>query len=134
LAGSGTGSSTEPENRPDERQGTLDDSAVTLREIRSGVTECLRLLRRAVARLGVAGVEDGDPENTGFGERLARARQGAGLAQQELAVLVGSQRGAIVRYESGRVVPNARCVVALAVILGVTTDSLLLDDKPSGDG
>jgi len=104
---------------------------VTLREIRSGVAECLRLLRRAVARLGVAAVEDEQPAATGFGRRLARARNAAGLSQGELAVLVGGQRGEIVRYESGKVIPNARRVVALAVALGVTTDSLLLDDKPT---
>jgi transcriptional regulator with XRE-family HTH domain len=60
---------------------------------------------------------------------LARARQAAGLSQEELASRVGVDRRSLQRWETGQAVPQPRARRALADALGLDVQSLdaLLD-------
>lgn len=61
-----------------------------------------------------------------FGERLHRYREDRGLSQRQLAALVGVDPTQIGRYERGAILPAADTVVALADVLRVSTDTLLV--------
>lgn len=68
----------------------------------------------------------------GFGARLRELREKRGLTQQDLAEAVGAHWMQISRYERGVQLPTADRVVALAKVLRVTADGLLLG-KPKGE-
>jgi transcriptional regulator with XRE-family HTH domain len=73
---------------------------------------------------------------TTFGERLASTREGAGLTQLQLAEKLGTSQRVITYWEREPVALRAEQLVALADILGVTTDFLVGRDvsKPRGQG
>lgn len=56
-------------------------------------------------------------------------REKRGLTQEDLAKAVGTDWSQISRYERGVNLPAAEKVVALARVLRVTPDSLLIGDK-----
>ena len=60
-----------------------------------------------------------------LGARIATLRRKAGLSQAELASQLQISASAMGMYEQGRREPSGQMLVALARILGVTTDYLL---------
>lgn len=71
-----------------------------------------------------------------FGERLAVARQQAGLTQRQLAEKLGTIQRVIAHWERAPVALRADQLAALADAFGVTTDCLVGRDtpKPRGNG
>jgi DNA-binding XRE family transcriptional regulator len=61
-----------------------------------------------------------------IGKRLRATREAAGLSMDELAEKVGMSKTGLWQIEVGRSEPMARTIVSLAIILGVTTDFLLM--------
>ncbi len=69
------------------------------------------------------------------GERIKAARLNKGLTQEELGKMIGVQRAAINKYESGAVVNLKRSTIAkLATALGVKGSWLICADEESSDG
>lgn len=64
-------------------------------------------------------------KRTEFGERLAQAREQAGLSQQQLADKLNTTQRAVSWWEREPVALRADQLSALAQALGVTTDYLL---------
>jgi len=62
-------------------------------------------------------------------ERIRLARQQKNISQQELAKLSGLNNKSLSRYELGTSIPPADAIKAIADVLGVSTDSLLSDEK-----
>ena len=60
-----------------------------------------------------------------LGARIAALRRDAGLSQAELAGQLQISPSALGMYEQGRREPSAQMLVALAKVLGVSTDYLL---------
>ena len=60
-----------------------------------------------------------------LGARIAALRRNAGLSQGELARRLQISPSAVGMYEQGRREPSAQLLVAMANLLGVTTDYLL---------
>jgi transcriptional regulator with XRE-family HTH domain len=60
-----------------------------------------------------------------IGERLRVVRKKHGLTQVELAARLGVSQTAISDYESGRTKPRHEKLVALASVLGTSTDELV---------
>ena len=60
-----------------------------------------------------------------IGERLRRARKGAGLSLRALSDAVGLSHTAIDKYENDRLVPNSGSLLKLAAALDVSVDYLL---------
>ena len=69
-----------------------------------------------------------------FGQRLAQARQEAGLSQEQLAEILGTTQRVISYWERERVALRADQLTALADSLGATTDFLLGRDSPRRRG
>jgi transcriptional regulator with XRE-family HTH domain len=69
-----------------------------------------------------------------FGERLAEARQQAGLTQQQLAERLDVTQRVITYWEREPVALRAEQLAALADALGVTTDFLVGRDSPKKRG
>jgi transcriptional regulator with XRE-family HTH domain len=68
-----------------------------------------------------------------FGARLRAAREKRGLTQQQLAEGVDTYAPQISKYESGEVVPEGETLAALAAVLDVSLDELILGrpaDRP----
>lgn len=59
------------------------------------------------------------------GNRIALARQAAGLKQDELSVAVGVHKQTISRWERGEATPNAGQLVSIVEAVGCTCDFLL---------
>lgn len=59
-----------------------------------------------------------------IGNRIRRARQDKGLTQNELAEAMGTSMAVISRYESGKRVPSAKTIVAVASALDISPLSL----------
>ena len=73
-------------------------------------------------------LEENQPRKRWFsvlGARIAALRREAGLSQAELASQLQISASAMGMYEQGRREPSGQILVALARILGVTTDYLL---------
>jgi transcriptional regulator with XRE-family HTH domain len=64
----------------------------------------------------------------GFGERLQRLRERAGLSQSGLAERAGLNRRTIQNWEQGRRIPRADALLSLARGLGVPVEALLSDE------
>ena len=62
-----------------------------------------------------------------LGERIASYRKKAGYSQEGLAEQLGVSRQAVSKWETGEATPDAERIIALAKVLGVTTDALLLE-------
>ena len=60
-----------------------------------------------------------------LGNIIKKAREQAGLTQEELAGLIGISRTAIARYELGEIEPKIRNLIAIAETLNVSIDYLL---------
>jgi transcriptional regulator with XRE-family HTH domain len=69
-----------------------------------------------------------------FGERLAHARQQAGLSQEQLAEKLGTIQRVVAHWERRPVALRAEQLAALADALGVTTDFLVGRDAPKRRG
>lgn len=59
------------------------------------------------------------------GARIKEIRQHIGLTQAEVAKKLGIAKQSVTNYESGKSDPSIRNLIALATVLGVTTDYLL---------
>ncbi|MEW6365919.1 MAG: helix-turn-helix domain-containing protein [Acidobacteriota bacterium] len=74
----------------------------------------------------------------GFGFRLRRARKECGLSQQQLADMVDANVMQISKYERGQVLPAFETAVALAEVLRISADALLMgreqDKAPTAPG
>src|SRR5262245_52155661 len=64
----------------------------------------------------------------GFAARLKKLREARGLTQKDLASRVDIEVVQISRYERGQYLPNAETLVALARVLQVDLNLLLLGD------
>lgn len=64
-----------------------------------------------------------------LGENLKRIRKGRGLTMPEVWGPAGIGKSTYSTYEAGTAMPSADKVVAMAKVLGVTTDELLLDSE-----
>jgi transcriptional regulator with XRE-family HTH domain len=86
-----------------------------------------------------AAMPGGRPAKTprsAFGERLAQARQQAGLSQEQLAEKLGTIQRVVAHWERRPVALRAEQLAALADALGVTADFLIGRDsgKKRGTG
>ena len=61
-----------------------------------------------------------------LGERISYYRKQAGYSQEALAERLGVSRQAISKWETGEATPDAERIIALAAVLGISTDTLLL--------
>lgn len=61
-----------------------------------------------------------------LGERIAYYRRKAGYSQEGLAEQLNVSRQAISKWETGEATPDAERIIALAAVLGISTDTLLL--------
>lgn len=66
-----------------------------------------------------------DRKRTAFGERLAAAREAAGLSQRELADKLGVRQSVLSWWERQPVALRPEQLTTLAEVLGVTTDHIL---------
>lgn len=69
------------------------------------------------------------------GTRIRRARQAAGLTQDDLARKVGLRGQTVYRYESGALLPGLVALEAIATVCAVTTDWLIrgVGEAPAGE-
>ena len=67
--------------------------------------------------------------NIALGLRIKKARQDAGLTQKELGEAIGASRGAVSMWESGSNEPNFQTLQAIARVLGVRYDVLMLGEE-----
>lgn len=70
--------------------------------------------------------------NNTVGKKIKTARITKGLTQEQLGNLIGVQKSAIAKYESGRVVNIKRStLMRLAKVLGIRASELIFDDSPT---
>ena len=62
--------------------------------------------------------------------RLKELRRAKGLTQEEIARLLGVQKAAICKYETGRVAIPPDTLVVLCDFFGVTADYMLCREEP----
>ena len=66
-----------------------------------------------------------------IGKKIKKARIGKGLTQEQLGELIGVQKSAIAKYESGRVVNIKRSTLqTIAKVLDIRPSELIFDDSP----
>jgi transcriptional regulator with XRE-family HTH domain len=65
-----------------------------------------------------------------MGQRIVVFRQERSLSQTELADLLGVPRERLGKWECGQHAPPPEDLVALSVVLDVSTDEILLGKKP----
>lgn len=66
-----------------------------------------------------------------IGEKIKRARKMKGMTQEELGNIVGVQKSAIAKYESGRVVNIKRSTLQkIASALNIRPSELVFDESP----
>ena len=66
-----------------------------------------------------------------IGQKIKNARISKGMTQEQLGELVGVQKSAIAKYESGRVVNIKRSTLQrIAKVLGIRPSELIFDDSP----
>lgn len=73
-------------------------------------------------------------ETATFGDRLAGAREGAGLSQKDLASRVGVRTLTVIAWENDAKEPRANRLQMLAGILGVSLSWLLTGKGDGPDG
>jgi HTH-type transcriptional regulator, cell division transcriptional repressor len=72
-----------------------------------------------------------DKPRTAFGQRLTKAREQAGLTQQQLAEKLGTSQRALARWERDPIALRPDQLTVLASILGVSLDYLAgIPDAP----
>lgn len=65
-----------------------------------------------------------------IGEKIKSARLAKGYTQEELGELLGVQKSAIAKYESGRVVNIKRSTLKkISDVLGIRPSELILDEE-----
>ena len=68
-----------------------------------------------------------------LGQKIKEARKAKGMTQQELGDIVGLQKSAIAKYESGRVVNIKRSTLQkIAGALNIRPSELIFDETPQG--
>jgi transcriptional regulator with XRE-family HTH domain len=67
-----------------------------------------------------------------LGTRIRKAREQARISQAELARRIGISKTAMNAIEGGATDPRASRIVAIAQVLGVSTDMLLLGKPATG--
>jgi transcriptional regulator with XRE-family HTH domain len=67
-----------------------------------------------------------------LGPRIRKAREQARISQAELARRIGISKTAMNAIEGGATDPRASRIVAIAQVLGVSTDALLLGTAATG--
>jgi transcriptional regulator with XRE-family HTH domain len=67
-----------------------------------------------------------------LGTRIRKARENARISQAELARRIGISKTAMNAIEGGATDPRASRIVAIAQVLGVSTDALLLGTSAPG--
>ena len=67
-----------------------------------------------------------------FNEKLLSLRRKSGFSQEELAEKLEVSRQAVSRWEMGETMPDAKNLLELSDIFGVSVDSLLRDEKQIG--
>ena len=66
-----------------------------------------------------------------IGEKIKRARKTKGMTQEELGNIVGVQKSAIAKYESGRVVNIKRSTLQkIASALNIRPSELIFEESP----
>lgn len=66
-----------------------------------------------------------------IGEKIKRARNIKGMTQEELGNIIGVQKSAIAKYESGRVVNIKRSTLQkIASALNIRPSELIFEDTP----
>ena len=66
-----------------------------------------------------------------IGQKIKKARLERGLTQQELGAIVGVQKSAIAKYESGRVVNIKRSTLQkIAKALNIRPSELIFNESP----
>jgi len=69
-----------------------------------------------------------------FGKRLKKAREAAGLSQEDLARRTATSVGAISKYERGKLGnPQSDRLLAMANVLGVSVDALIGNKQPTSE-
>ena len=63
--------------------------------------------------------------NTIIGTRIAELRKSAGEKQEDLAEVLGCNRGSLANYETGKRTPDAEIIIKTAQHYGTTTDYIL---------
>jgi transcriptional regulator with XRE-family HTH domain len=63
---------------------------------------------------------------------MRQRREALGLSQEDVGEALGRDRSTVNRWETGRIVPDARLLPRLALLLGVSTDALLSEPEPEG--
>ena len=67
-----------------------------------------------------------------FNQRLKTLRLGNGITQKDLGKIIGVGRTTISEYESGKIVPKQKSLIALAEYFNVSVDYLTgVSDSPS---
>ena len=66
-----------------------------------------------------------------IGEKIRRARKAKNMTQEELGIIVGVQKSAIAKYESGRVVNIKRSTLQkIASALNIRATELIFEESP----
>ena len=63
--------------------------------------------------------------NTIIGTRIAELRKSAGEKQEDLAEVLGCNRGSLANYETGKRTPDVETIIKIAQHYGTTTDYIL---------
>lgn len=75
-----------------------------------------------------------DEETATFGDRLAAAREQAGLSQEKLAVRLGVKPVTLAAWEEDRKEPRANRLTMLAGMLGISLSWLMTGEGEGPDG
>lgn len=78
-------------------------------------------------------MEEIDPIRRGLGMRLASARKGKKLTQDQVAEKFSLNKATVSAWETGRGVPDALTLRALAKLYDTSADSLLWEDSLSNE-
>jgi len=65
-----------------------------------------------------------------IGQKIQELRTKSGLSQEALADQLGVTRQSVSKWELGQALPDTDKIVQLSRLFNVSTDSLLLDEKP----
>ena len=66
------------------------------------------------------------------GEKIYTLRTQAGYSQEEFAEIIGVSRQSVSKWETSAVMPDTEYVIKICKLLGISTDTLLLDaDLPN---
>lgn len=92
------------------------------------------MITRALMQNSATSTDWFSEESATFGDRLAAAREHAGLSQQELAEQLGVKTGTIISWEDDRKEPRANRLSMLSGLLGVSLTWLMTGGGEGPDG